>query len=270
MKRKSFLALLAVGCLFSCQQQDEVNETSNDAINFSISTDDHSMISAYTRSNDVVNPTKSSFTTGDVISMAASDLNYTPFVIGEDSRTWSEIASTSNAVKFYAHYPALSEDNIAATRTSNYKRQLKGGNEHWFGIAETNYGTQNVTLKLQRMTVPVLLLDENNNPYDGDAKVELYLKNEGVQDLLNGKIIAKEDVAPETINVKKVSEGIVTNLLPQTIEAGEVIGTLIIDGEKKTIQADQDYKLQAGNTFALRLSKFNRPIIIDGNIPLRR
>ena len=40
MKRKNFLILLAAGCLFSCQQQDELQETSKEATNFSISIDD--------------------------------------------------------------------------------------------------------------------------------------------------------------------------------------------------------------------------------------
>lgn len=40
MKRKNFLVLLAAGCLFSCQQQDELQETSKEATNFSISIDD--------------------------------------------------------------------------------------------------------------------------------------------------------------------------------------------------------------------------------------
>ena len=29
------------------------------------------------------------------------------------------------------------------------------------------------------MTVPVIILDENDRPYEGEAKVELSLKNEG-------------------------------------------------------------------------------------------
>ena len=33
MKRKNFLVLLAAGCLFSCQQQDELQETSKEATN---------------------------------------------------------------------------------------------------------------------------------------------------------------------------------------------------------------------------------------------
>ena len=65
------------------------------------------------------------------------------------------------------------------------------------------------------MTVPVIILDENDNPYEGEAKVELSLKNEGTQDLLNGIIEVNENALSENIEVKKVSEGAVTNVLPQ-------------------------------------------------------
>ena len=73
------------------------------------------------------------------------------------------------------------------------------------------------------MTVPVIILDENDRPYEGEAKVELSLKNEGTQDLLNGTIEINENALSENIEVKKVSEGVTTNVLPQKINAGEEI-----------------------------------------------
>ena len=62
-----------------------------------------------------------------------------------------------------------------------------------FGTAEAAPGSQNVSLKFKRMTVPVIILDENDRPYEGEAKVELSLKNEGTQDLLNGTIEINEN-----------------------------------------------------------------------------
>lgn len=157
MKRKNFLVLLAAGCLFSCQQQDELQETSKEATNFSISIDD-ALSDPLTRTSSDLFPAKNSITTGEVISMAASGQNYTPFIVGQDSRTWSEISATTSTVTFYAHYPALTDG--AATRSSGNKRLLKGGQEHLFGTAEAVPGSRNVSLKFKRMTVPVIILDE--------------------------------------------------------------------------------------------------------------
>ena len=113
MKRKNFLVLLAAGCLFSCQQQDELQETSKEATNFSISIDD-ALSDPLTRTSSDLFPAKNSITTGEVISMAASGQNYTPFIVGQDSRTWSEISATTSTVTFYDHYPALTDGS--ATR----------------------------------------------------------------------------------------------------------------------------------------------------------
>ena len=99
-----------------------------------------------------------------------------------------------------------------------------------FGTAEAAPGSQNVSLKFKRMTVPVIILDENDRPYEGEAKVELSLKNEGTQDLLNGTIEINENALSENIEVKKVSEGVTTNVLPQKINAGEEIGTITVGG----------------------------------------
>ena len=85
MKRKNFLILLAAGCLFSCQQQDELQETSKEATNFSISIDD-ALSDPLTRTSNDLFPARNSITTGEVISMAASGQDYTPFIVGKDSR----------------------------------------------------------------------------------------------------------------------------------------------------------------------------------------
>ena len=90
MKRKNFLILLAAGCLFSCQQQDELQETSKEATNFSISIDD-ALSDPLTRTSNDLFPARNSITTGEVISMAASGQDYTPFIVGKDIRAWNEI-----------------------------------------------------------------------------------------------------------------------------------------------------------------------------------
>ena len=61
MKRKNFLVLLAAGCLFSCQQQDELQETSKEATNFSISIDD-ALSDPLTRTSSDLFPAKNSIT----------------------------------------------------------------------------------------------------------------------------------------------------------------------------------------------------------------
>ena len=122
MKRKNFLILLAAGCLFSCQQQDELQETSKEATNFSISIDD-ALSDPLTRTSNDLFPARNSITTGEVISMAASGQDYTPFIVGKDSRAWNEIGTATGTVTFYAHYPALTDE--AATRSGGNKRYLK-------------------------------------------------------------------------------------------------------------------------------------------------
>lgn len=157
------MILLAAGCLFSCQQQDELQETSKEATNFSISIDD-ALSDPLTRTSNDLFPARNSITTGEVISMAASGQDYTPFIVGKDSRAWNEIGTATGTVTFYAHYPALTDE--AATRSGGNKRYLKGGQEHLFGTAEAAPGSQNVSLKFKRMTVPVIILDENDRPYE--------------------------------------------------------------------------------------------------------
>ena len=189
-------------------------------------------------------------------------------LLAKDSRAWNEIGTATGTVTFYAHYPALTDE--AATRSGGNKRYLKGGQEHLFGTAEAAPGSQNVSLKFKRMTVPVIILDENDRPYEGEAKVELSLKNEGTQDLLNGTIEINENALSENIEVKKVSEGVTTNVLPQKINAGEEIGTITVGGVTQKISAVEDLDLKAGSTLSVRLSKKFGGGIIDGNVPLYR
>ena len=91
-----------------------------------------------------------------------------------------------------------------------------------------------------------------------------------IQDLLNGIIEVNENALSENIEVKKVSEGAVTNVLPQKINAGEEIGTITIGGVVQKISAVEDLDLKAGSTLSVRLSRRNGGGIIDGNVPLYR
>ena len=161
-------------------------------------------------------------------------------------------------------------DEAATTRSlSSRYREIKGGLEYLFGTAQTNKGSKNVALSFKRMTTPVVLLDENNQPYEGRAIVKLFLKNKGVQDLFSGKIEADPNAKPEYIDIRKVSEGILTNLIPQLIKAGEKIGTVILeDGKEEPIIAEEDITIEAGSPVAVKM--YARRGIIDERTPLFR
>lgn len=51
MKRKSLLFVMASVCLFSCQQQDELQDPSKEGINFLTTVDNESITDAVTRSS---------------------------------------------------------------------------------------------------------------------------------------------------------------------------------------------------------------------------
>ena len=158
--------------------------------------------------------------------------------------------------------------------------EIKGGLEYLFGTAQANKGSKNVALAFKRMTTPVVLLDENNQPYEGRAIVKLFLKNKGVQDLFSGKIEADPNAKPEYIDIRKVSEGItfyslvlsegiLTNLIPQIIKAGEKIGTVILeDGKEEPIIAEEDITIEAGTPVAVKM--YARRGIIDERTTLFR
>ena len=269
MKRKNLLVFLTAACLFGCQQQDNLQDPSKEAIDLSTSIDNQSITDLLTRNSAALSlPVKNSFSTGDVISMSVSNQDYLPFALGVDSQTWDEIDTDVESVTFYAHYPELTDE--AATRALGKRyRSIKGGKEHLFGIAQAIRGTKNVALKFKRMTVPVILLDEDGRPYNGKASIKLRLRNRGIQDLFNGKVELDKSAEAEDINIKKVSDGELTNLIPQeTIKAGEVIGEVSIEGEKQKIVANQDVEVSAGNAIVMRFAR-NR-VIFDGHTPLRR
>ena len=213
-------------------------------------------------------PLKNNFAAGDVISMSVAEQDYHPFAIGMDSQTWNEAGTDSETVTFYAHYPELTGEAATTRSLSSRYREIKGGLEYLFGTAQANKGARNVALTFKRMTTPVVLLDENNQPYEGRAIVKLFLKNKGVQDLFSGKIEVAPNAKPEYIDIRKVSEGILTNLIPQIIKAGEKIGTVILDGKEEPIIADEDITIEAGTPVAVRM--YARRGIIDERTPLFR
>lgn len=266
--KKTLLFFLAASCLLGCQQQDEQQEPGKKAFSFSASIDNESITDALTRSSSTLSlPAKSSFSDGDVISMSASEQDYLPFTIGMENPAWDAIDTDAEAVTFYAHYPELSDD--VATRSFGIRyRGITGGKEYLFGLAQATKGSKNVALKFKRMTVPVILLDEKRQPYEGNAIVKLFLKNKGVQDLFNGKIEADKNAKPEYIDIRKISEGILTNLLPQRIKAGETIGTVIVDDKEEPIIVDEDIELTPDTPITISLYRGRG--IIDERTPLRR
>lgn len=265
MKSKSLLFLLTATCLFSCQQQDEQKESSKEVINVLTSIDDNITNIATRADYPLSLPLKSGFSTGEVISMSINNQDYTPYTLGMDSHTWDEIGANT-ATTFYAHYPEVS--SIAATRSGSRRfREVEGGKEYLFGTAQAIPGFNNVMLKFKRMTVPVILLDEYGKPYTGTAQVKLFLKNKGLQDLFNGAIQVDESVAPKYIDIKKISDGILTHLIPQVIKAGEKIGTVIFDDKEQPIIAEEEVTLEPGQPVAMRISP--RFSIIDDRTPLR-
>lgn len=266
--KKTLLFFLAASCLLGCQQQDEQQEPGKKAFSFSASIDNESITDALTRSSSTLSlPAKSSFSDGDVITMSASEQDYLPFTIGMENPAWDAIDTDAEAVTFYAHYPELSDD-VATRSFGSHYRGITGGKEYLFGMAQAAKGSKNVALKFKRMTVPVILLDEKRQPYEGNAIVKLFLKNKGVQDLFNGKIEADKNAKPEYIDIRKISEGILTNLLPQRIKAGETIGTVIVDNKEEPIIVDEDIELTPDTPITISLYRGRG--IIDERTPLRR
>ena len=239
MKRKSLLFVMASVCLFSCQQQEELQDPSKEVIDFSTSID-QSINNALTRnSSSLTLPLKNNFAAGDVISMSVAEQDYHPFAIGMDSQTWNEAGTDSETVTFYAHYPELTDEAATTRSLSSRYREIKGGLEYLFGTAQANKGSKNVALAFKRMTTPVVLLDENNQPYEGRAIVKLFLKNKGVQDLFSGKI-----------------------------EADPNATVILEDGKEEPIIAEEDITIEAGTPVAVKM--YARRGIIDERTPLFR
>lgn len=273
MKTRNFLAFLAIGCLFSCQQNEQQDQ--DDAIiNFSMSIDNDNLETALTRTGiSSLYTGKTFFSTGDVISMATSDFDYSSFTIGKDIRTWNEIETNENEVKFYAHYPELT---ISRNQS---KRNLKGGKELLFGVAKATIGTSgSINLQFKRMTIPVIIVEVDEEgrvikPYDGDGVIKLHVKNQGTQDLNEGTITVDLGAKSEEVAINKLASGELTNLLPQKISMGSDLASLSVGGETQTFKARSSFSLNSGSTLVVKVfrdkdSGYN--VIVDGDVPLRR
>lgn len=263
MKTKKIFMFLTLGTLFACQQNEQ-QETANETIKFSI-TVENDEFSALTRSFGMNYAWgKNSFSTGDVLSISAANKDFQPYTVGKSNYLWNDVKTDNQNVEFSAHYPAVDNERLDG------KRVLEGGAEYLFGTTEVNQGGSNATLQMKRMSVPVVLLSENGEPYNGDAKVTLHLPNEGIQDLRTGLIQPMPNALKENIEVNKFYEGPTTNLIPQRLVKGQRIGTVAFGGMEKNIVIDQDFSLNSGNMLSIRLTGSPLPgILIDGCTPLR-
>ena len=106
-------------------------------------------------------------------------------------------------------------------------------------------------------------------PLNGRKQLKIILK-ETANELQEVTVVAYgTNAKPEYIDIRKVSEGILTNLIPQLIKAGEKIGTVILeDGKEEPIIAEEDITIEAGTPVAVKM--YARRGIIDERTPLFR
>lgn len=251
---------MALGCLCSCQQQEE------EEIHFAINNDglqiDLNDCSSETRSLVTNSVEKTRILAGDIISLGNDGSSFAPFIIEKDICTWKSIDSPNQMTSFYAHYPEIGNYKVSDERI------VEGGKEYLFGksMGEVARGTKSVDLNFKRMTIPIILLDMNGNPYKGDLKIMLNVINKGTQELQSGIITPDNATNPSLIEAKKLSEGSITNIIPQSIDIAKSIGTT-------TIQCSTDPSARAilPNNTALRVYVGDGGIvIIDYDTPLRR
>lgn len=284
MKTKSFLAILAIGCLCSCQQNEEFDSSKkSDAISFTMNSDGLKM-DGTTRAMINEGLLKTSFVSGDVLSLGTSD-SFSRYILGQSIYSWANFNATG--VTFCAHYPELSSYQLIN------KRYFIGGNEYLFGTSANDItpAVKNVNLSFKRMSIPVVLVDSKGAPYAGNAKITLHLKNHGVQNLETGAVSV--DPLNDTfanIEVNKQSEGRITNIIPQAVESDDVFMTLSINGQNYDLALPNDAAFVSGETKAIVIAlpamtrginnRYNVIVsaddgyynigIIEGDIPLRR
>lgn len=248
MKTKNVLAVLALGCLFSCQQSEELTAPQSlDAINFVMKSDGLALNNA-TRSMNFETAGKSAFNKGDVLSLGTAD-DFHAYVVGRNAYSWGDFSN--KGTKFYAHYPELASYQLTD------KRQVVGGAEYLFGATQEAVpsGEKSVELSFNRMSVPVILLDSKNRPYTGDAKVILHVRNHGVQDLTDGTVAADPaNQKVEGVEVKKMSEGVATNIIPQVIEEGATFLTLVVNGQSYDVTMPETSVLESGVTKGITIT----------------
>ena len=207
MRTKVLFMSLVLGCLWSCQQDETIEQTDGQTIKFtSVVIGDETLSRA------------SGSTSIDVISMRTElDDKFTVFDLKKDTRSWGEFSKKSE-VFFYAHYPRLPE-SVA----SNETRVLEGGtNDYLFGKAKAVAGQQQVCLQFKRVMAPLIVevLDGDGRSYQGDIEVSALIKNKGVQNLKDGSIVILDEKKYTAFN--RFDNGVkqALNLLPQRIEKG--------------------------------------------------
>ena len=142
MRTKVLFMSLVLGCLWSCQQDETIEQTDGRTIKFtSVVIGDETLSRA------------SGSTSIDVISMRTElDDKFTVFDLKKDTRSWGEFSKKSE-VFFYAHYPRLPE-SVAGNET----RVLEGGtNDYLFGKAKAVAGQQQVCLQFKRVMAPLIV-----------------------------------------------------------------------------------------------------------------
>ena len=204
MRTKVLFMSLVLGCLWSCQQDETIEQTDGQTIKFtSVVIGDETLSRA------------SGSTSIDVISMRTElDDKFTVFDLKKDTRSWGEFSKKSE-VFFYAHYPRLPE-SVA----SNETRVLEGGtNDYLFGKAKAVAGQQQVCLQFKRVMAPLIVevLDGDGRSYQGDIEVSALIKNKGVQNLKDGSIVILDEKKYTAFN--RFDNGVkqALNLLPQRI-----------------------------------------------------
>ena len=262
MRTKVLFMSLVLGCLWSCQQDETIEQTDGRIIKFtSVVIGDEALSRA------------SGSTSIDVISMRTElDDAFTVFNLREDTRSWEEFGK-ADEVLFYAHYPRLPED-VSGAET----RVLKGGTDDYlFGQAKAVNGQQQVCLQFKRVMVPlaVEVLEEDGNPYPGSIEVGALLKNKGVQNLKDGSVTTLDEkeytkfecVANST--TRGVKAIIAINLLPQKIEKGTPFQVQLSDGRAYTATVAETVLLKSGENYKAVVKGDKVTItIFDGSIPL--
>lgn len=205
MRTKVLFMSLVLGCLWSCQQDETIEQTDGRTIKFtSVVIGDETLSRA------------SGSTSIDVISMRTElDDKFTVFDLKKDTRSWGEFSKKSE-VFFYAHYPRLPE-SVAGNET----RVLEGGtNDYLFGKAKAVAGQQQVCLQFKRVMAPLIVevVEGDGRSYQGDIEVSALIKNKGIQNLKDGSIVILDEKKYTSFNRFDNDGKQALNLLPQRIE----------------------------------------------------
>ena len=241
MNKKLLLALFALVGLVGCQQ-NEIVEVEDQTFGFTIVED------GVTRSGSQI----------DVISLCADSESYfSAFNVKKDRKSWSDYKKNA---KFFAHYPQLpSEDVLEA------EREVTGGSEYLFSVAEAESGSDNVSLKFKNMAAQIVVKIVDAEDEIKSAKIKL--KNKGVQNLKTGVISTLTDVEDEYLVLDNVidSDEVMGYALPQTVSAGTVVEVELANGITKKTVLNYNANLIEDNIIKVEV---DYGAIIDPDIPL--